>query len=99
MNQPVDVGGFLVNLQETFVLQFLLVGRLRAQNHLHRFTAVTTGLLIVIEFLLDAVEVEVVADEFVVDLAEELVVFEVAEPLDPAAVGLLAVLRFLRHQI
>jgi hypothetical protein len=53
----------------------------------------------VIELLLDAVEVEVVPDELIVDLAEELVVFQVAEPLDPPAVGLLAVLRLFRHQI
>lgn len=37
------------------------------------------------ELLLDAVQVEVVADELLVDLAEELVVLVVAEPLDPAA--------------
>jgi hypothetical protein len=39
-----------------------------------------------VELLLNAVEVEVVPDKLLVDLAEELVVLQVAEPLDPAAV-------------
>ena len=37
------------------------------------------------ELLLDAVEVEVVPNKFLVHLTEELVVFVVAEPLNPAA--------------
>lgn len=37
------------------------------------------------KLLLDAVEIEVVADELFVDFAEELVVLVVAKPLDPAA--------------
>ena len=92
MDESVDISRFLVYFQEAFVLEFLLVGSLRSQYHFH-------SLIIVIELLLDAVEVEVVPDELIVDLAEELVVFQVAEPLDPPAVGLLAVLRLFRHQI
>lgn len=37
-----------------------------------------------IEHLLDAIEIEIIADVLLVDFAEELVVFEVAEPADPA---------------
>lgn len=39
-----------------------------------------------IELLFDAVQVEVVPDELLVDFTEELVVLQVAEPLDPATV-------------
>ena len=53
----------------------------------------------VAELLLDAIEIEVVADKLLIDFAEELMIFVVAEPLDPPAVGLLAVLRLFRHQI
>jgi hypothetical protein len=38
----------------------------------------------VIEHLLEAVEVETVPDIFLIDLTEELVVLEVAEPTNPA---------------
>lgn len=48
-----------------------------------------------VELLLNAVEVEVVSNELVIDLAEELVVLQVAEPLDPSPVRLFAVLRLL----
>jgi hypothetical protein len=41
------------------------------------------GVLVVVEHLLEAVEVEAVADVLLVDLAEELVVFQTAEPADP----------------
>lgn len=40
--------------------------------------------LVMIEHLLDAIEIEIIADVLLVDFAEELVVFEVAEPADPA---------------
>ena len=49
--------------------------------------------LIVIEHLFESVEVEAISDVLLVHFAEELVVFEVAEPADPSvwlfwAVGL-----------
>jgi hypothetical protein len=40
--------------------------------------------LIVVEHLLESVEIEAIPDVLFVDLAEELMVFEVAEPADPA---------------
>ena len=42
------------------------------------------GLLIMIEHLLEAVKIEAVADILLVDFAEELVVFQTAEPTDPS---------------
>jgi len=45
---------------------------------------VDTQVPVIIEHLLDAVEVEVVADVLLVDFAEELVVLQVAEPAYPA---------------
>jgi hypothetical protein len=41
------------------------------------------GVLIVVEHLLKPVEVETVADVLLVDLAEELVVLQTAEPAYP----------------
>lgn len=50
------------------------------------------------ELLLNPVEVEGVSDEFVVNFTEELVVFQVAEPLNPPRVLLrAAVLGLARH--
>ena len=48
-----------------------------------------------VEHLFEAVEVEAVADEVLLDLAEEVVVLKAAEPLDPA---LLRVIRFFRFR-
>lgn len=42
------------------------------------------GLLIMVEHLFESVEVEAIANVLFVDPAEELVVLEVAEPVDPA---------------
>jgi hypothetical protein len=60
-------------------LQILLVGLLWRQNHpqarLH---------LVFAKFLLQALQIEGILDEFVVDLNKELVPLELAEPLDPA---------------
>jgi hypothetical protein len=41
-------------------------------------------ILIMIEHLLESVEVEAVSDVLLIDLAEELMVFQIAEPADPA---------------
>ena len=50
--------------------------------------------------MLEAVEVEVVAYEVLVDLAKELVAFVVAEPLDPAADLLAELVRaVIRHSL
>jgi hypothetical protein len=37
-----------------------------------------------VEHLLDSVEVEIITNILFIDFAEELVVFEIAEPADPA---------------
>jgi hypothetical protein len=41
-------------------------------------------ILEVVEHLLEAVKIEAVADILLVDFAEELVVFQTAEPTDPS---------------
>lgn len=51
----------------------------------------------VAELLLDAIEIEVVADKLLIDFAEELMIFVVAEPLDPPTCRIVAEFRFLRH--
>ena len=48
-------------------------------------------LLIVIEHLLEPVQIEAVPDVLLIDLAEELMVLEVAEPADPPVALLRAV--------
>lgn len=55
------------------------------------------GVRVLVDPLLEAVEVEVVLDEVLVDLAEEEVVLESAEPLNPPHVDILAELRLLAH--
>jgi hypothetical protein len=54
-------------------------------------------LLISTELLLDPIEIEGIPNELIINLAEELVVFKVAEPLNPASVLFRAVVRFGRH--
>jgi hypothetical protein len=54
-------------------------------------------LRVLVDPLFESVEVELVLDEVLVDLAEEEVVLEAAEPLDPPHVDVLAELRFLAH--
>lgn len=49
-----------------------------------------------VEHLLDPVEVEVIADVLLINFAEELVVLEAAEPVDPAFALLRRVRRTLR---
>lgn len=44
-----------------------------------------------VEPLFQPVKVEVILDELLIDFAEEIVVFEVAEPLNPASFGVLRV--------
>lgn len=53
--------------------------------------------LVVVKHLLEPVEVEAVGDVLFVDLAEELVVFDCAEPVDPAFTVLGAVAVVPRH--
>ena len=57
------------------------------------------GVLVVIEHLLESVEVEVVGDVLFVDLAEELVVFNSTEPVDPALTLLRAVAIAVGHPL
>jgi hypothetical protein len=55
------------------------------------------GVLVLGDPFLESVEVEFIFDVFFVDFAEEDVVLEAAEPLDPANVDVFAELRFLAH--
>ena len=50
------------------------------------------------EQLLQAVKVEAVLDEVRVDFAKDVVVLQIAEPLDPAALGVKRLFSF-RHSI
>lgn len=56
-------------------------------------------LLEFVDSLFEAVEVEFVFDEILVDFAEEAVIFKATEPLDPADVDIFAKLGLLAHQI
>ena len=59
---------------------------------------VREGVLVVIELILESIEVEAVPDVLLIDFAEKLVVFQVAEPTYPP-VTLLGTIRFrVRHR-
>lgn len=79
MDQAIKIHCGLVYLQETLIIEILGVGRVAAQDHLH-------GLIESWDALLEPIEVERVLDVVELYLHEELVAFEVAEPLDPTAV-------------
>ena len=53
--------------------------------------------LIVVKHLLESVEIETISDVLLIDFAEELMVFEVAEPADPAVALFGAIGLGLRH--
>ena len=74
----------MVNFEELGVIQVFGVGTVAAHNHLH-------GLFEVLHFIAQAVQVEVVGDVLLVNLGEELVAFQVAEPLDPPVAALAVV--------
>ena len=77
MNDTVQIHGRLVDFKELWVVQVLRVGTVASHNHLHR-------LLEVLNFLAQSVQVEVISDVLLVNLCEEFVTLEVAEPLNPA---------------
>ena len=57
-----------------------------------------SGLVLVfVDFFFESIEIELVFDEIFVNFAEEDMVFESAEPLNPSDVDVLAELRFLAH--
>lgn len=84
MDEAVQVHSGLVNLKEVLIIQVLRVRRLSGKDHLH-------CLVEVLDFLTQVGEVEIVADVVLVDLNEELVAFQVAEPADPASATLAVV--------
>mgnify|MGYP001003562353 CR=1 FL=1 len=45
---------------------------------------------ILVDSLLESIEVELILDEFLADLAEETVILETTEPLDPSHIHILA---------
>lgn len=55
------------------------------------------GLLVFGHFLLETVKIELVFDEIFVDFAEEDVILEAAEPLDPSHINVFAELWLLTH--
>ena len=84
VDQAVEVHCRLVDLQEVLVVEVVAVRRLRVQQHVH-------SLVEMLDFLAQAVKVEVVADVLLVDLAEEFVALQVAEPGNPAVARLAVV--------
>ena len=70
------------------VLELLFFGCLGSEDHFEGITTSWGGLLIVLEHLLEAVEVETIPDVVLVYPAEVSVVLEVAEPADPTVVFL-----------
>jgi hypothetical protein len=51
------------------------------------------------DFLLEAVEIEIVANVIFIHFAKKVMVFKTAKPLDPAAFGNLGVVYFSENQI
>lgn len=55
------------------------------------------GVRVLVDPLLEAIEVELVLDVVLIDFAEEEVILESTEPLDPAHIDVFAELRLLAH--
>ena len=82
VQQSVEVAGFLVNFEELLVCEVFFGRSVWGEDH---FLALEEFLLG--EVLGEPDSVEGVFDEVFVDLDEELVAFERAEPLDPAHIA------------
>ena len=67
-----------------FIFKLLIFRRIWSEDHFESIAMIMGVVLIVIEHLFESVEVEAVSDVLLVHFAEELVVFEVAEPADPS---------------
>ena len=80
MNQPVKVHGGLINLEEALVVEVLAIGRVGTKNHFHRLVEAGNALF-------QSEEIEGVFDVVEVNFNKKLVSLQIAEPLDPAAVG------------
>ena len=78
MNDTVQVRGLLVELKEAFILQVFFIRLLLGENHAQARLHLVLGKLV-----LQPLQIEGVHDELVVDLDQELVPLQLAEPLDP----------------
>ena len=89
VDQPVDVGGLLVDLHvPTSLYAYRSSSRSSSSGSstpriISRASLCERGVLVVVEHWFESVEVEIVPDVVLVDPAEELVVFQSAEPVDP----------------
>lgn len=78
MDHPIETHGVVVHLNELVVLQIKRSGHISREDHRHRVVKVR------FECLLQALKIEGVPDKVLVHLHEDVVVFELAEPTDPA---------------
>ena len=86
MDHAIQIRCLLVELEECFIVEVIVVGLLWGKDHSDAALELVFG-----ELFVEALEIERVADEFIVDLAEELVSFQSAEPLDPTNLRVLVV--------
>jgi hypothetical protein len=79
VDETIEIHCALVNLQEALIIQIFTIRAVAAEDHLHRLIEPRDALLktVQVKSILDVVD-------FYFD--EELMAFQVAEPLDPATV-------------
>lgn len=101
VNQTIKISRFLINLQETLILQVFIVRSLWGQYHFQGLALKwSQSILVIVEFRFQAVKVEVIADEVLVHLAQELMVLQSTKPLYPSsAIGILGVVFNHSHSI
>ena len=89
VNKSEQVTSLLIKFHEVLVCQVFLVGSKGREYHLETRLEFVLG-----EVRLQAVQIELITNEILVDFAEELMTFQSTEPFDPAHLS-----SFFRHSI
>ena len=87
MNQVIEVDRELLHIDEARLVHFGFRGLLGVHDD-------GDGLLVVLDLALDSAHVELGLDELVVDVAVDLVAFQVAEPIRPPELSVVRHFRF-----
>ena len=84
VHQAIQVRRLLVKLKERLIVQVILIWLLIGENHsqarLH---------LVLSKLLLEALQIEWISNEIIIDFDKELMTFQRAEPFDPANLSIL----------
>ena len=86
MDHAIQIRCLLVQFKECFVVQVIIARLLRGENHSDAVLEFFFR-----ELLLQALQIEWIADELIVNLAKEFMSFQSTKPLDPTNLRVLII--------